>query len=458
MLEKGVRLLKTAYNRFDLYSEKIMQSKRNRIFLWGIVLFVCFSILLFLNILTPLISDDYAYLFVYGHDIQITSLEDIFHSQVNHYYLWGGRSVVHGIAQALLLLPPYVADFLNALVYIGYVFLIYYHIKGKGRGSISLFLLINLAIWFLQPVFGDTILWITGSANYLWGTFFILLFLLPYRLYNNIKVGLGRVVFYSIIFFILGFISGWTNENTAGAMLLIAIMFFFYYRSENWKIPSYLIFGLFGAIIGYIIMIAAPGNYERAGETSYSLYLILYRLFNCTLTFVYYCGPLIIIALIIPFIYNRFSSRDEDKWAYLTKSAIYYIAALAAVYAMALSPTFPRRALFGVVTFLIIGVGMLFYNLDHRNRLLQQIRSVLIVGGIFCFAFTFYLAAKDINRYRGMVTEREVLIKEAKEQDKVECQFERFDGGTYIHGEDPFSEQLLSRYYGIKIKLKPCND
>lgn len=453
MLEQCIRLFKTTYNRFDLYSEKIQQSKGKRIALWIVAILVCFSILLFLNILTPLISDDFAYSFVYGENTLVASLQDIVKSQINHYYMWGGRSVVHFIAQVLLLLPPIVADLLNTLIYMGYVFLIYCHIIGRGKNSISLFILINLAIWFLQPVFGDTILWITGSANYLWGTFFILLFLLPYRYYNGIQPKVPKQILYTILLFLLGIIAGWTNENTAGAMILIVGIFFLYYRSVNWKIPVYLIAGLVGALLGYIVMIMAPGNFERAGESSLNLYLLFYRLFNCTLTFVYYCGPLIIISFLIPILYYRFPN-DKDKKTNLIKALIYYIAAFAAVYAMLLSPTFPRRALFGVVTFLIVGSGILFYHLDFRHKFLQQIKMAVMLLASFSFVFTFYLASKDINRYRQMVYNREIVIKDAKEQGKTYCEFDRFDGGTYIHGEDPFSEELMSRYYGIKIKLK----
>jgi hypothetical protein len=158
--------------------------------------------------------------------------------------MWGGRSVVHFIAQVLLMLPKYIADLLNTLVYLSYISLIYLHIKGSAKNSILLFLMVNLGVWFLQPVLGDTVFWLTGSANYLWGTWLILLFLLPFRLYR------GRIstpilqILYSICIFILGILAGWTNENTAAAMLVIIIGFFIYYRSHKWSIPFGLLLDL----------------------------------------------------------------------------------------------------------------------------------------------------------------------------------------------------------------------
>lgn len=450
--DRALASLKGIYNKTESLIDKISNGKLKRSLLWILTASLCFSALLLLNILTPLISDDFAYLFIYGESTRVASLGDIVQSQINHYYQWGGRSVAHFIAQVLLLLPGYFADILNTLAYVGYAFLIYFHIIGRGKGSLSLFLFINLAVWFMQPVFGDTVLWLTGSANYLWCTFFILLFLLPYRFYNGNISGIAGQILASSGLLLLGIIAGWTNENTAGAMILIIIFFFIYYRSHNWKIPVWAFVGLLGGIIGYLILILAPGNFERAGESVFGLSVIFYRLFNCTLTFFFYSGTLLLGCSIIYILYYRFPKGErKDK---LKLSIIYSIAAIAAVYAMLFSPTFPRRALFGVVTFLIIGAGILYYNMDFSLKFLRQIRLSIISIGFVGFIFTFYLATKDINAFRNIMKEREVKIDEAKRQGDVSCEFERYDGSTYIHGEDPFSEELMTRHYGIKIKLK----
>lgn len=424
---------------------------RRRPLLWGVTFLFFFLAILLLNILTPLISDDFAYMFVYGTDRLVSSVGDIYESQVNHYYQWGGRSVVHSIAQLLLLLPSCVADILNTLVYMVYVYLIYLHIKGRGESSLSLFVLVNLAVWFLQPVLGDTVFWLTGSANYLWGTFFILLLLLPFRLYEGKAIGLTGQILTSAGMLLLGIIAGWTNENTAGAMLLIIVLYFIYYRSHKWQVPLWLIAGLAGALAGFVVMIAAPGNYVRAGGSSPDLFTLGYRLFNSTHTLLFYCSPLVLISLLMYVIYYHFPNGDRKQ--NLKLSLVYGIAAIAAVYAMVLSPTFPRRALFGVVTFLITGAGILFYNLDFGQKALRHIRVVVIGFGLFCFVFAYYFAFKEINTFRHMSQEREIVIKQAKEEGKILCEFERFSGGIYIHGEDPFSAELMSRYYDMDIRL-----
>lgn len=449
-LSKSITFLRHTYYR----TEAIVNNKSG--LFWLVAILICFSVIFILNMLTPLISDDFAYMFVYGEDRLVSSVSDVFDSQVNHYYMWGGRSIVHFIAQILLMLPPCVADLLNSFVYMGYVFLIYFHIKGWGRNNLSLFILINLAVWFLQPVLGDTVFWLTGSANYLWGTTLILLFLLPYRMYQGQKSNIIAQLLMPVGIFLCGIIAGWTNENTAAAMLLISILYCAYYYSQKWIIPVWVIAGFVGSLAGFFLMIAAPGNYVRAGNSSLDLFVLLYRLFNSTQTLLFYCSPLLLCTLLMYIIFYRFS--DKNKNENLKLSFIYTIAAITAVYAMVLSPTFPRRALFGVVTYLIIGIGVLFYNLDFRHNFIRQARMLLITFGLFSFLFTLYFAFKEIDSFRNITRERELVIKQAKEEDKSECEFERFSGGLYIHGEDPFSAELMSRYYGIKIKLIPPQD
>ncbi|MDH6308234.1 hypothetical protein M2451_001141 [Dysgonomonas sp. PFB1-18] len=456
IFDKVLVLVHKLYNKVNtMFGED--GNFRRRPVLWSFLVLSCFLVLLLLNILTPFVSDDYVYLYVYGETQPVESLGDIIQSQVNHYFLWGGRSVVHFVAQVLLILPSYMSDILNASVYMGYVFLIYYHIKGKGEGSISLFLIVNMAIWFFQPVFGDTILWVTGSANYLWGTFFILLLLLPFRLYDGSHLSPIKQLVASVGLFILGVIAGWSNENTSGGMILIIILFLLYYRSKAWKAPVWSYVGLLGSIIGFAIMILAPGNFERAGEAgSLSLFILGYRLFNCTLTFFYHAGPFILVSLIVTILYYHFPKEEDGdrKREKLKLSFIYSIAGVAAVYAMVLSPSFPRRALFGVVTYLVIGAGILLYNTDFKYRLLQQVRSTIIMVGSVCLLFTVYMATKEIKTYRNIVQERKSVIEQVKKEGGDSCEFERFHGGQYIHGEDPFAEESMSRYYGIRIKLK----
>lgn len=432
----------------------ILDQKDKQKVLWMLAVLVCFSVILFLNILTPMIADDFAYLYVFGEREQVSSLSDLIRSQITHYHKWGGRSVVHFIAQGLLQMPRLLVDILNSLVYILFTFLIYKHIKGRSKeNSPALFILINLAVWFIIPMFGDTILWTTGSANYLWGTTIILAFMLPYRLYEGEKHSTSYRIIFSAIFVLFGVIAGWTNENSAAGMIVIILLFFLYYKYKGKKIPIQLIIPLIGVMIGYVMMIKAPGNFSRGGEAvSVSLYVLAYRLFTHTQNLFLDYGLLIMLYVALIILYNRFGNKSESS-SPITLSVIYVLGGLAAIYAMIFSPQFPARAWFGIATFFIIALGMVLFRLNFAEIFIRKVRDAVILIASICFLFSFYLATKDIYRLYRIDQEREILAKEARESGAEKCYFEMFTPHTtYVHGEDSESNLLLSYYYGIYIE------
>lgn len=451
LFDSFYRFVRNAYSTLDALLE---DSSRKRI-MWAVVIGICGGIILLLNVLTPMIADDFGYLYVFGEKVQVSSLSDLVRSQSHHYMKWGGRSVVHFIAQALLQVPRLVADVLNTGVYLIFVSLIYFHIKGRDeRNSLSIFVLINLAAWFVLPMFGDTVLWITGSANYLWGTTIILLFLLPYRRYaGSVPSGMLSSIFSSLGLFLFGVIAGWTNENTVAGMIVIIVLFLLYYRSQKWNIPSAFWLGLAGVVVGYVIMISAPGNFYRARTApSLSLYLVLYRVFMYTKDLLLNYGVfLIFYGALLALLRKR---RERLEWE-INISLFYSIGAFISIYAMVVSPQFPARAWFGLVSYLIIAVGILLYRIDFKEKIVRGIRFVVILIACLAFIFSFYDATKDVYRVYQMDEERELIAKEARVENIEKCYFKRIVPRTsYVHGEDELSNLLLSYYYGIYVEYE----
>ena len=142
-----------------------------------IVMFSAIFIFMFvLNFLTPLIADDFSYSF--GADGRIKNLYDIYNKQVDHYFTWGGRTVAHTVAQIFLLFPKIIFSIANTFAYVLLIYLIYRVARGKSEDKPILVIAINLLLWFVLPVFGQTCLWLIGSCNYLWTTDIILIFML----------------------------------------------------------------------------------------------------------------------------------------------------------------------------------------------------------------------------------------------------------------------------------------
>lgn len=431
-------------------ANKSLVDKKLRYILFFLFLVFIFSFLLYLNIKTPLLGDDLTYTFIFDTTQPIESFQDIVTSQTIHYHIWGGRVVVHSIAQLLLLQDTLTADIINTIAFIGLIVLVYLHINRRRSLSVSLLIGVFLLIWFLEP-FAETILWITGSANYLWGTVIILAFLLPFRFYENRKKQNYIVKSLQILaMFVLGVIAGWTNENIAAGMLLMILLFVFYYKFNEWKVPSWVCAGFAGALIGYILMIVAPGNSVRAIGTETSFFLVAYRFFRHTQALLNIVG-LLNLAFIILAVYI-YKTDKQNRKKILYRALIYEIGVLAAVYVMIFSPAFPLRAWFGVIIFNIIALGVLIVNID--NEVIRKIKYAFLILGLLVFSFDLFDVYKDVTYVEKKVKEREQLILSAVKNNQKEIILENYQTHTkYAIADATYAAPLLSRYYGIEVKF-----
>ena len=122
LLENIKKNLKNIISKFENFSNKKT--------FYIIVLFI-FVLILLLNFMTPLLADDFTYSF--GVNKRIENLNDIFEYQIQHWLKWGGRSVVHTIAQVFLIFPKSFFNIFNALIYVVFTLLVYKHIIGKEK-------------------------------------------------------------------------------------------------------------------------------------------------------------------------------------------------------------------------------------------------------------------------------------------------------------------------------------
>ena len=427
---------------------KCTENRKIRVILFTLSYIFIFGFILFMNIKTPLMGDDLTYQYIFDSTERIKSFADIVESQYIHYNVWGGRTVVHTIAQILLMFDPLTQDIINALAFLLLIEFIYLHINYKKPFSISLFWGIFLLLWFLEP-FAETVLWITGSANYMWGTILVLAFLLPYRFYDGQSK--NKILSYSAILLMLlfGIIAGWTNENIAGAMLLSIILYILYYKKNKWNIPVWIYSGFVGALTGYILMIAAPGNAVRAEGTETSLFLILYRIFRHTQALLNNTGLLNIGFVLLLFFYIRkYKYNNQDI---LLKTGIYFIASLSAVYVMVFSPTFPDRAWFGAIVFNIIALGIVVVN--FKDRIVLYIKYGFVILGLLVIVFNFYDINKELDSVKQIIAERETLILKSKAEGKKSVTFTEYSTQSkYVVADPKYSAPLLTRYYGIEVK------
>lgn len=455
---KGIEMfILKAFCRIDNLSLYIQTDKKIRAVVFLIVALFFGIAIYILNVNTPLVIDDFSYS-MNAHGERVQGIGDILERQCEHYFLWGGRTVVHIIAQLLLFIPAYVADIVNSIAFLFCAYLMYLHILGrKKKHDVILFALILALMWLLQPAFGESILWLTGSANYVFGMILVLLFMLPYRMYEGAEVREKSSVLKAVLAFPCGVIAGWTNENTAAAMLVMVCLFLLYYKVNKWRIPYWAVVGLIGAIVGYVIMILAPGNHVRSVVIGLEFELTAKNLFSGfflgTRSFVEYLGVFNLFGLIFLML-NRYFDKEKSAETIMIY-LLYMLGVLASIYVMVFSPLFPPRAWFGIVVYNIIAVGLVFNNLKYELRLFRGIKySVALVVIVLLFPFTYHYAYKDVSAVNEVLQERFRIIENTPDNgdtlhfDLLECET-RF--GT---SDTPFVESTYSNYYKRKIEIR----
>lgn len=373
-------------NRIYGLVKKTTNTKINSLFFLG-TLIITFLYMLFLNNNTPLIADDYVYTFIFGTSKTVMNISDIVTSQTSYYLTWGGRIVAETLTQLFMFWEKTAFNLANSICYIVFILAIYFNAVGK-KISATLLLLVTILVWFFIPMFGQTVMWLTGSCNYLWCGTIILLAILPFRLFEEQQTKTLKSIWFSIVMSPLFFLSGVTNENTAGGMILIMLMFCLLYFKRKIKLPPFLYTGLFFSICGFLCMIFAPGNLLRVDNESAIAEVTMMVGSNPFITRLSYFAynlyalmPLIVLVTIAFVFLNREKEKKE-----IVIFWIFVLSAIAAMVVMLAPPKFPPRAMFGLASFLIIAVVFAFSQLRLSQK---KIKEILLIPA--CFILLYYV-------------------------------------------------------------------
>ena len=109
----------------------------------------------------------------------------------------------------------------------------------------------------------DVLFWISGTYNYSWILFFFLLSLCFLR-----QIYAQRFLFtdslpVKILFFILGFIVGMSNESLSPVALCLTLCFALFCNYKRIKTPRALSYLIYGLTMGLFVFFAAPANYYK---------------------------------------------------------------------------------------------------------------------------------------------------------------------------------------------------
>ena len=191
-----------------------------------------------------------------------------FESCCRIYYMHSGRVFVHSIISFFSMFDKSIFNVLNTSLYLSLVILIYYYYKNiveneNNLVDILFFILINLVFWFKLPVFGETVLWLSGAINYLWPTLFLFLFIFVLYLDTNDIYKIKRKIYWFLIFLSSFFIGGAHEVIAVGSM---GFLFFINcdYFIRNRKFHKGYVITFFINILGALFLLLAPGNITRS--------------------------------------------------------------------------------------------------------------------------------------------------------------------------------------------------
>lgn len=373
---------------------------------------VVFLWMFLLNCLTPYIADDFTFAYAFDTGLRLHSLPQLLQSLAYHYYEWSGRVVVKFFAQGFTMFPKVLFNLCNAAAYTGLALVLYRLALGRrtGRYDLVTFALILAALWEISPAFGQTNLWMCGACNYLWASLGCLSFLLPWRYYLQkpfaggwpTAVGMG----------LAGILAGWLSENTSAGMLVCLVLCLGGLAASHRKIPLWMWTGFAGSVVGFVILIAARGNYNRAsGYGDYDSFLTRYavRFFNCLNMLKDYALPLL-FAFVILFVLLAFQCRAAGSgYGSLIWPGILLLGGLAANFAMILSPDYYERSTHGPFTLLTAACAACAVQLSGRT--LRKVLTCAAACAALVCAFHAAEAGYDIASYYVMYQTRDALLR-----------------------------------------------
>lgn len=366
-----------------------------------------FALMLLYNCLTPYIADDFTFAYAFDTGLRLQSLPQLIQSLAFHYMEWTGRVVVKFFAQGFTMFPKIIFNLFNAAAYLALGLVIYRLARGRrsGRYDILTFLLIEAALWEISPAFGQTNLWMCGACNYLWATLGCLAFLLPWRYYLQKPFASGRKT--AVGMAVAGLFAGWLSENTSAGMLVCLVLCIGFLMVQKKRVPLWMYTGFVGALLGFVILIAAPGNYNRADDfvdTTPFLTKYAVRFLNCVDMLWENALPLLLVfAALYVLLWWQKPSPTALVWP-----VILLLGGLGANFAMILSPFYYDRSSHGVFSLLAAACAACVVQLEG-----VQLRKLLAAGtaciSLICL-FDVCNATYDIASYWMMYCTRESLI------------------------------------------------
>lgn len=342
-------------------------------YLQYILMALTFILMTFWNYITPLWNDD--------EDWTRMSLSSILKSSIYDYFHSNGRIFGQVISKLLVNIPLPIEALLNAGVFCFVAFLILKLTVKKGENELAVllkYIFILLSIFLLTPCFSQIYLWRPGSGNYLWPMMIDLLFI------NAFLADRRGPVFFGLLI-VLGFITGTTNENTVGGIVIVCV----YYLLAK-KVAKIKIGPVISLLIGYAVLLLSPGDALRAQENNPSfLKLSLFGKIETNLVPInnFIVDNLLyeILIFVVLLSFSLFVKQNKEN---VIESLVWFVAGILVWYVLTLSPGTPNepQTYYGGFVLTMVANAKLFTLARNSDTTTKQICTTILIAMTF---FTF---------------------------------------------------------------------
>lgn len=420
-------------------------------FIVALALTFIFLLMLFCNLRTNLVADDYRYCFSFADDTRIESVAQIFPSMAAHRHSMNGRLAAHFLVQLFLLLPLPVFKCLNALMFVVMIALVYRISRRENAHSALLLAAIFGAVWVLQPEFGQVYLWLDGSINYLWCAVLCLLWLMPQVSFFLERRELSKPA--QAVYVLFSLLVGAYSENSTVALVFMALLFMaltVFYRKE--KVRAWQLLSLLAMLIGFALMLFTPGEIGNK-SAEFSLRVLLANFADTALYYLRF-WPLLVFYGVLYFAHRAKGLSQDERLL----SLVFFGGSLAGHFVLTFALYCAGRSTYIALILLLCACGILAFAL-FEGGMRRPITAVCVL--CLCFtAYWGYRGVSDILRTNYLLTFNEQLITAAAENGERDVQLPRFyaetkysaiEGLPYLELDDPndWSNVYMAKYYGV---------
>ena len=413
---------------------------------WLVLTLACVAFFV-MNVLTTLKEDDMAFALVEGVWTPVQSLMDVLRSHGAHYVNSNGRlaDMVPELFSGVL--GKWAFNVCNTLV-----FGVLLHVLGQivtGRRSLLVVAMFLAVVGTCFPVPGETMLWMAGSANYMWAITLSLLLVRYLQRGHRSPLGWGRAI--GLLLF--AFVAGGFNEATSFGFFAGLCV---YYLCNRDRFDRRAAVALAGYLLGIMLIVVSPGAWDRLatsgivsdlglGELLASRWFIFHEKVWRFLLPVAAC--LVGVAALLAW---RARAVRRCVWAYVFIALSLVMLALGIIHERAYAPLV-------AVAFIIVALAV-----DDLVRNLRWACVSLVVAALGLAAFTFARGIGVLRDYKAfddaVVTQVAAAPRQAVLPERQFDGYSRFVKPMNFISTNFFAHELIYRAYFGKDNVQFVSD